>query len=496
MADNTPLTLQHARHLLRRTGFGATQAATSAFMASNPTRGQAANTLLGYKSSGFKPGGRDQSSIHDKWVKYMLKVKFPLQEKLVLFWHDHFSTSIDKVGDAQLMSRQNQLIRLNGKGNFKTFVKAMNVNPAMMEFLDTVRNHVDIPNENYARELQELFTLGVKDFNGIDNYTQVDVRQIARAFTGHDYDKKGPIFLDYDHDFTTEDPGQSRGPKVIYQSTGGAGGPSGKNFGTLYGEGPLEVDAVIDIIFEHTDSDGKNTVARRTARRLIEYFAHPVDEQISAQDRAFVDAVVAASLFDTSWDLTALLHQIFVHDDFYITADPAYSAALKSVKWPIDFVVGTLRMLDMKLKGRDQFVDGGDYSAIRDQLTNMGQTLFAPPSVFGWDWETSWISSATLLARYGFARDITSARSGGSSDFRPEKFFDLDLTDPDAIRDAVTDVLGVTDDLTAAEKSTLTSYLTDGGTMATIDLTDYDTRNRKLNGLFALVMQSPAYQLH
>ena len=496
MGDGSPLSVAHARHLLRRTGFGASQADATEFAANFTTRGPAADALLDYKPAGFKPGGREFEDIHDKWVKYMLKVKNPLQEKLVLFWHDHFANSIEKVGDAKLMSEQNKLIRLNGKGDFKAFVKAMNTNRAMMEFLDTVRNHVDIPNENYARELQELFTLGVKDFAGNDNYTQVDVAQIARAFTGHDYDHKGATFHDYDHDVTTEEPGASRGPKIVYQSTGGPGGPSGKNFGTLYGEGAKEIEAVVDIIFEHTDTDGENTVARRTARRLIEYFAHPIADPISAQDKAFVDYVVSHSGFDTTFDLSALLHQIFVHDDFYLTADPAYSASVKSVKWPIDFVVSTLRVLGMKLKGKDLSVAGGDFDFIRTQLENMGQVLFKPPSVFGWDWETSWISSATLLARFSFARDLTSARSGGGTSFRPEKFFDFGLSDPDAIRDAVTDLLGVTDDLTSAEKATLTDYLTDNGALGTIDLNDFDLRDRKLNGLFALVMQSPAYQLH
>ena len=135
----------------------------------------------------------------------------------------------------------------------------------------------------------------------------------------------------------------------------------------------------------------------------------------------------------------------------------------------------------------------------------MGQTLLEPPSVFGWDWETAWISSATLLARYNFARNLTASRGGGSSSFRPEKMtvvvggteVDLtSLTDPDDILNGVTDVLGITDQLTASERNILVDYLTDGGTNPTLDLTDYDVRNTKLHGLFALVMQSPAYQLH
>jgi uncharacterized protein (DUF1800 family) len=506
MADSTPLTLLHARHLLRRTGFGASQATAAAFLAKNPTRGDAANRLLDFKPAGFKPGGRYLEDIHDKWVKYMLKVKYPLQEKLVLFWHDHFANGFSKVQDAKRMSVQNKLFRSNCKGNFKTFVKAVNIDPAMMQFLDTVRNHEEIPNENYARELQELFTLGVKDSAGVDNYTQADVAQIARAFTGWDYDKVAYL-KEYDHDFSVsgqnyhperglplptdppDGPPNPPGNKRIYQQTGGFTTLSDRDF-ARDGDGSQEIDRVIDIIFAHKDSQGENTVARRTARRLIEYFANP------NPSLAYIDAVVAASDFDTTFELSGLLHQIFVHDDFYLTAVPPVGAGTpKSVRWPIDYVVTSLRLLRMKLKGKELYPDGGSYNRILNQLTNMGQTIFDPPSVFGWDWETAWVSSATMLARYGFARDLTSARGGGGSSFRPDKLMDLSLSDPNAILAAATDVLGITGDLTAGEESILVNYLTDNGLNPSLHLDDYDVRNEKLHGLFALLMQTPAYQL-
>ena len=126
----------------------------------------------------------------------------------------------------------------------------------------------------------------------------------------------------------------------------------------------------------------------------------------------------------------------------------------------------------------------------------MGQILFEPPSVFGWDWETAWISSATLLARYAFARDVTAARGIDATAFRPERLIDVNLTDPHDIVTAATDVLGITDQLTPSDTTPLVDYLTDGGVNPTIDLSDDVVRNTKLSGLFALVMQTPAYQLH
>jgi uncharacterized protein (DUF1800 family) len=486
--ENTVLSAAEARHLLRRTGFGALPRDLDRIISSGETRGETVDRLLAAKPQSVRPSGRDFESGHAKWIKFLVKTKTPLHAKLALFWHDHFATSIVKVEDLSLMSDQILLLHKEGAGNMKQLVKDMNRNPAMMEFLDTVRNRKHQPNENYARELQELFTLGVYDFAGNPNYTQDDIVQIARAFTGWDYDRGTAFFDDNRHDYTSDFP--ERGPKVIYQSTGGFGA-AGRDF-TVNGEGAAEIDTVIDVIFDHTDTDGKKTVARRTARRLLEFFAHP------DPDIAVVDEVVAASGFDTGWEITPLLRAIFVHDAFYATMAPAPfgGATKKSVKWPVDYVVSTLRLLGLRLKGREQALEGGRYLGILAHLDNMGQILLAPPSVFGWDWETAWISSATLLARYTFATEIAEARGKGSTSFRPDRLIDFSLTDAGDIVDAVTDVLGMTDQLTGAERQVLIDYASDGGANPTLDLNDGDTRNRKLNGLFALVLQSPAYQLH
>ena len=283
---DAPLQDYQARHLLRRTGFGPMPKDFQNIQGG--TRGNAADFVLDFRAKPFKPGGKDFERMHNKWFKFILKSKTPLLAKLALFWHDHFSVGFTKVQDVKQMAGYVQLLHTYANGNFKDFVKAMNKNPAMMEYLDTVRNDDDVPNENYARELQELFTLGVKDFGSPaqNNYTQADIVQIARAFTGWRYDDHGNAFLDDgNHD--------GGSPKIIYQSTGGFG--AGGQDITDQGSGPGEIDRVIDIIFAHTDSTGKNTVARRTAYRLCEYFAHA-----SPDVTQFVDDVVADSGFDTT----------------------------------------------------------------------------------------------------------------------------------------------------------------------------------------------------
>src|SRR5262250_1003382 len=131
MSDSTPLTaLADARHLLRRTGFGATIDAAQKLLDDFGTRGAAADSLLDFEPTKFKPGGKYIEDRHNKWVKYMIKTKRQLQEKLVLFWHDHFACNIDKVEDGELLAVQNRLFRESCKGNFKDFVKAINKNPA------------------------------------------------------------------------------------------------------------------------------------------------------------------------------------------------------------------------------------------------------------------------------------------------------------------------------------------------------------------------------
>src|ERR1700752_1217054 len=152
--ENTVLDAASARTLLRRAAFGALPETVQEFLDAGMTRGQAADELLGFEK-GRKAGGRYIEKVHDKWIKFMVKTKFPLQEKLTLFWHDHFATSYDKVLNTKIMSQQNRTLRVMCKGSMVELVKAINKDAAMIEFLDTVRNRKQVPNENYARELME-----------------------------------------------------------------------------------------------------------------------------------------------------------------------------------------------------------------------------------------------------------------------------------------------------------------------------------------------------
>ncbi|MBM4245088.1 MAG: DUF1800 domain-containing protein [Deltaproteobacteria bacterium] len=488
--ENAILSEADARHLLRRAAFSATRKELLAAGIVGLTRGAAADKLLNYKVKTFKPGGNDQRKQHNSLLRYLLVTKNPVQEKLALFWHDHFGVGIAKLYAGsfdlaeKLMAAHNKLLRVLAKGNMKDFVKAVGKDPGMIEFLDSVRNEKFIPNENYARELLELFTVGVFDSAGNENYDQADIVQIARAFTGWGYVGAGKSFLDAgNHDFNSEF-FATRGPKRIFENKGQILG--GADF-DVNGEGEAEIDTVVDIIFTHRDTDGENTVARRTARRLLEFYVGP------DPDLAVIDAVIAASSFDVNFGIQALVRAIFCHDAFYATARPFGPGVTKSVKWPVDYAIGSMRLLGMNFAGAPKYIPGGSFTGIFTQMGNMGQTLLDPPSVFGWDWETSWLSSSTLLARYNFARDIVASRGGGR--FRPDKVLDFaTLTTTRQITDAVLDALDCGHNFTEADKLVCDAYLTDNSTI-TPDLANFDYVNEKLHGLFELVMKSPGFQV-
>ena len=492
--ENTLLTAADARHLLRRTGFGAPPGEVAKIV--GKPRGQVVDALLAFEPTDYAPTGTDQVTAFG-WVDYMLRTATPIQEKLVLFWHDHFATDGTKVSIWSAMSRQQSLLRRYCKGDFKKLVKAVNVDFAMIVFLDTARNQKQQPNENYAREMQELFTLGVRDVAGRLNYSQDDVTQIARAFSGWTTTPKNDVVFDpASHDYMKDYP--ARGPKVIYKTAGGFG-PAGRDF-AANGEGAPEVDTVVDIIFDHTDSDGKKTVARFVAGKLFTYFAQPgIKRRLERTVVPIIDQIIATSRFDSTWDIKALLRALFVHDTFYVTGAPAPFEATtkKSVRWPVDYVVSTLRLLGVRPKGFYHVIEGGDRRGIDLHLEDMGQVLLRPPSVFGWDWETAWVSSATLLARYKFARDVTSVEGSWWwwDGFRPQDLIDINLTDPSAIVDAVLEALGVPDQFTPGAHAGLVNYLTDHGATPSLNLHDDNVRHTKLHGLFALVLQSPEYQL-
>ena len=281
------------------------------------------------------------------WLHRMATAADPLQEKLTLFWHGHFATSAQKVRDAYAMWLQNQTFREHARGNFGAMTKAMSRDPAMIFWLDLQQSKVQHPNENFARELMELFTLGE------GNYTEKDVTEAARAFTGYRVDpQEGNFrFALREHDFS---------PKTVLGRTAN-----------------LQGDDVVDLLL------AQPACATFIARKLWTFFAYE-------EPPAGVVAPLADTLRTHRFELKPMLWEMFRSAEFY--SDRAVRTQIKS---PVQWLLQTARTLEIDLPGRPQFV--------LNALRQLGQVPFVPPSVKGWDGGKSWISTASLLARYNLA---------------------------------------------------------------------------------------------
>jgi len=275
------------------------------------------------------------------WLRRMAGGPYPLQEKLTFFWHGHFTTSARDERSAWLMWQQNELLRRNAAGNFREFVRSISRDPAMLDYLNNSQNRKKHPNENYARELMELFTLG------IGNYTETDIKEAARAFTGWTHDGDSFFFRKNDHDYDEK---------------------------TFLGvRGNLDGDDVIDIILR------QKACAPYIAGRIWSYFVYDNPEPELCQSLGEI-------LRDAKWDLRPLLHTMFASRGFY--SDRAIGTQIKS---PVQLLVGTVRMLGLSMPPPRQ---------VAGALDQMGQIPLAPPNVKGWPGGKSWINTSTLFVRY------------------------------------------------------------------------------------------------
>ncbi len=282
------------------------------------------------------------------WANRMLTTRRPLEEKLTLFWHGHFATGENKVRDYRMMLRQNEMLRARASGTLRELLVGILKDPAMLVYLDNGENVKKHPNENFGRELLELFTMGV------GNYTERDVREAARAFTGWSND-----VLVFKFDAARHDDGE-------------------KTF--LGRTGRFDGEHVIDIILEQP------VTAEFIAAKLYRYF---VREDISDS----VKKDLGRSFRESGYQIKPLLKRIFLSKDFY--GPLSYATQIKS---PVHLVVSTYRR--MGLTEVPTIPDFGRMTA------GLGQSLFEPPNVAGWAGGRTWITPATLLNRGNLFRDV------------------------------------------------------------------------------------------
>ena len=363
-------------HLYRRAGFSATAAELGAGVRDGhartldrvlngaPEADDFVRTSEFMASERSMPPGAPQQRLSAWWLDRMLKTRHPLREKLTLFWHDHFATSNAKVQNARFMLGQYKLMQEHALGSFAELLTQMGTDPAMLVWLDTNTSTKSAPNENYARELMELFSLG------IGNYTETDIRQAAKAFTGYAIKDGKGTFNRRQHD---------AGEKDVF-------GHRGKFTG----------EDIAKLCLDHP------ACPRFIVRKLYKFLVSDTD----APAAELIDPL-AEEYRRSGFDTGKLVSTILRSNLFF--SPSAYRAKIKS---PVEFAVGTVRALE------------GHAGALplARALEGLGQVVFAPPSVKGWDGGPAWLNAQTLLGRNNLALALTStedARFGSRCDPAP-----------------------------------------------------------------------------
>jgi uncharacterized protein (DUF1800 family) len=290
------------------------------------------------------------------WLYRLVHSAQSLQEKLTLLWHNHFATSYAKVLSIPYMLQQNQLLRQHACGSFHDLLHQMARDPAMLVWLDGSANRKRHPNENFAREVMELFSLG------IGNYTEHDIQEAARAFSGWQLRDGAFWFNEAQHD---------RGAKTLFQQTG-----------------HFQGDDVLNLCL------AQPAARRFIGSRLVNTFLGP------EADVSIIDAT-AQQLADQQWQLKPVLQ--------WLLTTPEFDAAVTRqsiIKSPIDLVVGTLRTLADRIA----------WPAVIECCRQLGQDLFEPPSVKGWDGGRLWLHTAACLQRLNFLQEFVGGAQYGQLD--------------------------------------------------------------------------------
>lgn len=389
---------EDAAHLLRRAGFGGTSEEIRKVQVLGPSL--AVEQLLTFSSddrtgdnphdiektledaleaNGGKIGGAQGAAIltlQGWWLFKMLNTNQPLKEKLALFWHGHFATGLDKVRNAFALQRQNELFRRLGTDKFDSLTLQVAKDPAMLRYLDNNDNVKAHPNENFARELMELFTLGVHG-----GYSEKDVQESARAFTGWAF--KGG---------SNKDVAGYKNPEFVMM-------PKNHDTGvkTVLGQsGNFDGTDIVRIVTQHPSS------AKFMTEKIWRYFvSEDLPEDIHLE---LVKVWISSKL-----DIRELLRFIFTSEAFY-----APQNRNNLIKSPLEYVIGSLRTLKAKLLLEQELT-------LVNLLASQAQIPFYPPNVKGWDGGLEWIADTTLLNRIQFMGTISSGKLAMRPRFKKDK---------------------------------------------------------------------------
>lgn len=477
-----PLTSdQRTYHFLRRTGFGPSwqefleYRELSLFEAVdrrlNDTGIQETLDPTGGVAN-FDPTVLDHQRL--VWITKMAYSAKQLREKMTFFWHNHFATANSDVKDVALMVNQNGFLRQNALSDFRTLLVGIAKDPAMMLMLDTQQNSKRAPNENFAREVMELFTLG--QGNG---YTEQDIKEAARTFCGWRFDKTTLAFY--------VDPKQAdTGTKTIF---GQSGAFTGEDFLGMLLQSPYTGPFL--------------------AAKLFRFFVSDVPDQPT------IDAV-AKTYYDSGYSISAMLRTLFLSSAFI--ADTAYRAQIKN---PLEFLIGIVKLLGLSPV---PFV-------LPSMLRTLNLDLYNPPSVKGWPSGADWIGTTALMTRANQSNQLVSTKgTDGKYYFNASAF--ANATGQTTIDALIGDLLGrfADGDVTSQVVTALLNYYGQKGTKATapglsghtlflpaaMRGTDSDTlpaspgvfspqlppstvwtnQEMKMRGLVYLILSSPSFQLN
>jgi Protein of unknown function (DUF1800) len=388
------------------------------------------------------------------WINRMVQTRRPLQEKMTLFWHSLFVSAFMDVQNAYHMYMQNELFRSYATGNVQELTLQVSKDPAMLRYLNNNQNQRGHPNENYARELMELFTLG------IGNYTEDDVRESARAWTGWTFFGDNFFFNSNQHDY---------GIKTFLGQTGNFNG-----------------DDIVAIIFQQP------AASKHFALKLLQFFVS--DDPAPPE---LVDAL-SQTLRDSNWQIAPVLVKLFTSSWFY-----SDQVMRRKIKTPVELVVGSLRKLN---------VSAPSSQSLLLSMQMMGQELFAAPNVGGWPVGKNWINTSTLFARY----DMPAFLVTGRRPVMPGVLWDNDASNLQEFNTGFSPELqlaqaGVSttqgavdwyvkqliqDSIDPAKSTALIGYLNNSDSSADMPLNMADqSLHGRLLGVIQLIMAMPEYQL-
>lgn len=377
------------------------------------------------------------------WVELMVQTPAVLRENLVLLWHSHFASRHRNVRDSYLMYQQNQMFREHAAGSFADLARAVVHDPAMLKFLNNDQNNKRKPNENLAREFMELFTLGE------GNYSEKDIKQGARALTGYHVDDNDFVFNDRRHDGSKK---------------------------TVLGKaGKFDGDDFVDVLLDQP------ACPRYIALKLYRHFVADVSDQLDevpGSNKAVIQRI-ASMLRKNGYQIAPVLKTLFISKHFY---DPAIVG--KKIKSPAQLVVGTVHALNTPARSLGTLSDG---------MRAMGQELFDPPSVAGWDGGRSWINTSTLFTRQNLCTYLITGKDPRKKNWkRNQAAYDpmpllagLDSREPEPVVDHLVDLM-LGDHTPAARREPLVTFMKGRDKGVTPD---------SMIALLTLITAMPEYQL-